>query len=153
MPLVEHPRWLRTLLSPLAAFYTRFMHTRAALYRRGTLRARRLPGKVISVGNLSIGGTGKTPLVLWLAQRFQQRGVRVAVLSRGYGRVETAPLVLYGRRPSTVEAAGDEPLMLARHLPEVPVGVGADRFRVGQLLAERFQPEVFLLDDAFQPCA
>lgn len=150
MPFVEHPRWLRTLLLPLAAFYTRFMCTRAALYRRGTLRPRRLPGKVISIGNLSIGGTGKTPLVLWLARRLQQRGIKVAVLSRGYGRVERKPRVLHSRRPVGVEEVGDEPLMLARHLADVPVGVGADRFRVGELVAGKFHPEVFLLDDGFQ---
>ncbi len=150
MSLVEHPWWLRTLLWPLGALNARFMCTRAALYRRGSLRARRLPGKVISIGNLSIGGTGKTPLVLWLARRFQQCGVKVAVLSRGYGRAERKPRVLCGQRPVRVEEVGDEPLMLARRLANVPIGVCADRFRVGELIAEKFQPRVFLLDDAFQ---
>jgi tetraacyldisaccharide 4'-kinase len=149
MPALAHPGWLRTLLSPLAFLYGEFMRLRAALYRRGTLRARRLPARVISVGNLTVGGTGKTPLVLWLAQRLCARGLRVAVLSRGYGRASTASRIFVGGKMS-VEEAGDEPVLLARHLAGVPLGIAADRFAIGLRVAEEHHPDVFLLDDGFQ---
>ena len=149
MPAVDHPEWLRTLLLPLAFSYAQFMRIRAALYARALLQARRLPGRVISVGNLTIGGTGKTPLVLWLAQRLQGSGVKVAVLSRGYGRTVASPRIFAdGNVP--VDEGGDEPALLARHLTGVPFGIAGDRFAVGLRLAEQHHPEVFLLDDGFQ---
>ncbi|MFQ5817671.1 MAG: tetraacyldisaccharide 4'-kinase, partial [Terriglobia bacterium] len=149
MPAVTHPGWLRTLLSPLAFLYAQFMRTRAVLYARGTLRARRLPAKVISVGNLTVGGTGKTPLVLWLAQRLQARGLKVAVLSRGYGRLTQEARIFADGSPR-VEEAGDEAVLLARRLVGVLLGIGGDRFAVGLHLAEKHHPDVFLLDDGFQ---
>ncbi|MBI4462099.1 MAG: tetraacyldisaccharide 4'-kinase [Acidobacteria bacterium] len=149
MLVVSHPRWLRTLLSPLAYFYGQFMRVRAALYARGTLRPRRLPVKVVSVGNLTVGGTGKTPLVLWLAQRLGARGVKVAVLTRGYGRLLRAPRIVLDSTVN-VEEAGDEPVLLARRLPGIPLGIAADRFAVGRRVAEKFRPDIFLLDDGFQ---
>ncbi|MFQ5925940.1 MAG: tetraacyldisaccharide 4'-kinase [Terriglobia bacterium] len=149
MRAANHPEWVRTLLSPLALFYGQFMRVRAVLYARGTLRARRLPAKVISVGNLTVGGTGKTPLVLWLAQRFAARGWKVAVLSRGYGRASNAARIV-SRRNVRVEEVGDEPVLLARHLAGVLLGIAGDRFAVGLRLAEQHRPDVFLLDDGFQ---
>jgi len=149
MPAVSHPRWLRRLLTPTAWFYAQFMRIRAALYARGTLRPRRLPARVISVGNLTVGGTGKTPLVLWLAQRLQGAGLRVAILSRGYGRSVRQARIFANGIPR-VEEAGDEPVLLARRLHGVPLGIAADRFAVGLQLAARHRPDVFLLDDGFQ---
>ncbi len=149
MPAVSHPPWLRRLLTPTAWFYAQFMRIRAALYARGTLRSRRLPARVISVGNLTVGGTGKTPLVLWLAQRLQGAGLRVAILSRGYGR-RVREARIFGNGIPRVEEAGDEPVLLARRLRGVPLGIAADRFTVGLQLAARHQPDVFLLDDGFQ---
>src|SRR5713101_10014444 len=78
------PRPLRILLYPLSVLYEKLVRARAGLYQNGRLRSKRLKGTVISVGNLTVGGTGKTPMVLWLAEKFLAEGRRVAILSRGY---------------------------------------------------------------------
>jgi len=78
------PRPLRILLYPLSVLYEKLVSARADLYEKGRLRSKRLKGAVISVGNLTVGGTGKTPMVLWLAEKFLAEGKRVAILSRGY---------------------------------------------------------------------
>lgn len=150
------PTWLRWLLSPLGVPYRIFMRARAAAYSRGWLRAERLPGTVISVGNLSVGGTGKTPMVERLATWLGQRGLHVAILTRGYGRRERLPLVVNGQgeiSKYTAELMGDEPILLARHLPRVTLGIGADRFSLAQQIIQLespHPPDVFLLDDGFQ---
>jgi tetraacyldisaccharide 4'-kinase len=150
------PRWIRWLLWPLEQFYALAMRLRAAAYRRGWLKSQRLPAKVVSVGNLTVGGTGKTPVVLHLARRLQERGLRVAILTRGYGRREPAPLVVNGLgevTKYTPELMGDEPVLLTRHLPQVTIGIGADRFALAQQILKMETdrpPQVFLLDDGFQ---
>jgi len=150
------PAWVRWLLWPLEQIYSLFMRVRAAAYRRGWLRSQRLPARVISVGNLTVGGTGKTPMVMCLAAWLRQRGLHVAVLTRGYGRRERLPLVINGQgevAKYTPELMGDEPILLARRLPDVTIGIGADRFAVAQQIIEMeapHPPEVFLLDDGFQ---
>jgi tetraacyldisaccharide 4'-kinase len=147
---------MRWLLWPLEMLYRGLLRLRAAAYDRGWLRRHRLPAKVISVGNLTVGGTGKTPMVITLAGWLEQRGLRVAVLTRGYGRREHAPLVINGRgevEKYRAELMGDEPILLARRLPEVTIGIGADRFALAQqILAVEAPrpPDVFLLDDGFQ---
>src|SRR5208282_894056 len=78
------PLLVRVLLWPLSVVYGGYVQARAALYAGGWLKQKRLRGKVISVGNLTVGGTGKTPMVLWLAEKFLAEGKRVAILSRGY---------------------------------------------------------------------
>jgi len=150
------PRWVRWLLWPLEQLYALAMRARAAAYRRGWLKSHRLPARVVSVGNLTVGGTGKTPVVLHLARRLQERGLRVAILTRGYGRREDTPLVVNGQgevTKYTPELMGDEPVLMTRRLPEVTVGIGADRAALAQQIlkmeAER-PPQVFLLDDGFQ---
>jgi tetraacyldisaccharide 4'-kinase len=107
---------------------------------------------VVAVGNLTLGGTGKTPLVELLARRLGHRGRRVAILSRGYGRRGTADLIVSDgqRLLATAADAGDEPYLLARRLPGVPVLVGRDRARAGATALARFRPDVLLLDDGFQ---
>ncbi len=150
------PRWIRWLLWPLEQLYAGAMRLRAAAYGRGWLKSERLPVKVISVGNVTVGGTGKTPMVLHLARRLGKRGRRVAILTRGYGRREFAPLVINGQgevSKFTPELMGDEPILLARALPEVTLGIGADRVALARqiLQMEAAQPpEIFLLDDGFQ---
>jgi tetraacyldisaccharide 4'-kinase len=144
------------MLWPLEQLYRCFMRGRAVAYRRGWLRARRLPACVISVGNLTVGGTGKTPMVMRLAAWLRQRGLHVAVLTRGYGRRQRLPLVINGQgevSQYTPELMGDEPILLARHLPDVTIGIGADRFALGQRIIQMeapHPPDVFLLDDGFQ---
>ena len=119
-------------------------------YRQGWLETRRLPVFTVSVGNLTAGGTGKTPMVVWLAEQLQQRGVRCAVLSRGYRRkASEAVTILRSTDEAPVETTGDEIQVLRRHV-RVPVGIAADRVAAGREIVERFQPEVLILDDGFQ---
>jgi tetraacyldisaccharide 4'-kinase len=123
------------------------VRARNALYDRGTLQSRRLQGPVISVGNLSVGGSGKTPFVLLLGELLKSRGIAFDVLSRGYGR-ETRGVNLVDLAGSPRDF-GDEPLLIARRL-QVPVVVGEDRFEAGKLAESKFGSRMHLLDDGFQ---
>ncbi len=147
-------RWtLGPLLTALAWPYDWMHRLRLQAYLRGWAAVRRLPCRVLSVGNLTLGGTGKTPMVEAIATLLCQRGYRVGVLSRGYGRRgrEAMTVVSDGTRCLVLpEVAGDEPVLLAEHLPGVPVVVGRDRYAAGMLAVERFGVEVLVLDDGFQ---
>ncbi|HXY09647.1 MAG TPA: tetraacyldisaccharide 4'-kinase [Terriglobales bacterium] len=131
----------------LALAYGAGVRTRNSLYQRGALRSRALRGPVVSVGNLSVGGSGKTPFVLLLGQLLRDRGIRFDVLSRGYGR-ETKGVAVVDPAGSARDF-GDEPLLLARRLA-VPVIVGEDRFHAGELAERQFGPQWHILDDGFQ---
>ncbi len=111
------------------------------------MRARRLQGPVVSVGNLSAGGSGKTPFVILLGELLKARGVKFDVLSRGYGRESRGVLLV--DPGGFAQQFGDEPLLIARKL-EVPVIVGEDRYAAGQFAESRFGPQLHLLDDGFQ---
>lgn len=144
---------LRFVLTPLAWAYRGGLAVRELAYRRGWLVRGRLPCVVVSVGNLTVGGTGKTPAVEMVARWLSDEGRRVVIVSRGYGRRPGAPveLVSDGGAPRLpAERAGDEPLLLARRLPGVAVVVGADRLRAGQWAVSNLRPDVVLLDDGFQ---
>jgi tetraacyldisaccharide 4'-kinase len=140
---------MKSVLWPAARIFEAIARARVALYMRGRLRRRRLEAPVISVGNLSAGGTGKTPFVIWLFQQLGQRGMRPAVLTRGYGRDDRRQTLLLDRE-EPAEGAGDEVRLMLRH-GVAPVGVDADRFRAG--LALKARADVFLLDDGFQHLA
>ncbi len=134
-------------MNPLSAIYGGVVGARNALYDRGTLRARRLHGPVISVGNLSAGGSGKTPFVMLLSELLKARGIKLDVLSRGYGRrSKGVRLVDPAGLP---QEFGDEPLLIARRL-QVPVIVGEDRYEAGRFAESRFGRQLHLLDDGFQ---
>jgi len=125
------------------------LQARERLYESGILTTLRLNHPVVSVGNLTLGGTGKTPLVIALAEGLRNRGFRPVVLSRGYGRLSRGVLMV-GLAESNWEQWGDEPVLIRQRLVNVPVVVGANRYQAG-LLAERNQlGDVFLLDDGFQ---
>jgi 3-deoxy-D-manno-octulosonic-acid transferase len=118
--------------------------------RRDLARQQRLVTPVISVGGLAVGGSGKTPLVLWLAERLKERGHRPAILTRGYRRrIAECHTVLDAGEPAPAELTGDEAQTYLRARVG-PVGIGADRAGAGRLIEERFKPDVFLLDDGFQ---
>lgn len=141
---------------PLAVGFRMGVALRTAAYRRGWLKTRRLNRPVVSVGNLSVGGTGKTPFVAFLAELLMKRGWKPGILTRGYGRRKGAKLVPIAqgdRRAPDPREVGDEPALLARKLPEVPIVVGADRFRAGLLAEEKFGVNVHILDDGFQHLA
>jgi len=114
---------------------------------------RRLAARVVSVGNLVVGGTAKTPLAAWLASQLRRRGRKVVLVSRGYGRSGGAPVevVSDGRALlASAQTAGDEPMLLAAQARGVPVLVGRDRVRVGHRALAAFDAEVIVLDDGFQ---
>ncbi|HEX9788414.1 MAG TPA: tetraacyldisaccharide 4'-kinase, partial [Candidatus Binatia bacterium] len=148
---------LSALLLPASLLYAGIAQSRNALFRMGWVKSARLPRPVISVGNLTVGGTGKTPTCLWLAGELQQRGFRVGVLSRGYRRQETQALVLtppvekftLADVEEEVLKAGDEPLMMARLYGQI-VGVGTSRREAAAELLRRAEVDVFILDDGFQ---
>jgi tetraacyldisaccharide 4'-kinase len=140
----------RYLLLPLAPVYRGAVAVRRAAYRRGWVRRTRLAVPVISVGNLTFGGTGKTPTVIALARDLVQIGRKPVVLTRGYKRIDDGQVVVIGPDPrQTAAEVGDEPLEMARRLPGVPVIVDADRAR-GGAEAHRLGADVVLLDDGFQ---
>lgn len=141
------------LLTPPALIYSLVQRLRATLYRTGILATRRLPRPVISVGNLTVGGTGKTPVTAHIAKTLISQGYRVAVLSRGYGgSLEGHPVVVSDGATVMLrpEQCGDEPYLLASTIPGLMVVTGSDRFTAGMLAMERLAPDVFLLDDGFQ---
>ena len=127
---------LRTLLWPLSILYGAGVRVRVWLYAHGWLKQKRLKGTVISVGNLTVGGTGKTPMVIWLAEKFLAEGKRVAILSRGYR--------------GTNGTSDEIELMRFRLQNRVLFGVGGNRFTQGHRLESQQSIDVFLLDDGFQ---
>ncbi len=134
-------------MTSLSTLFGAAVSARNALYQRGVLPSRRLERPVVSIGNLSVGGSGKTPLVLLLGDLLRQRGIAFDVLSRGYGRQTRGVAVV---DPGGVPRDfGDEPLLIARKL-QVPVIVGEERFSAGRLAEERFPSRLHLLDDGFQ---
>ncbi len=144
---------LRFLFTPLSWFYAASVQLRNILYTHGVLKARRLPCRVISIGNIIVGGTGKTPAVIAIAKHLQREGRRVAILLRGYKRRvrEKVTIVSDGEKvhASPIES-GDEAYMMAKHLRNIPILVGKCRYLAAQVALERFKVDVLLLDDGFQ---
>ena len=141
------------LLFILSLFYGGLVKLRIAAYQGGMIKPKSLPCTVISIGNITVGGTGKTPMTLYIAELVHKLGYEVVVISRGYkgelektgGIVSNGKTVLMGP-----EKAGDEPFMLAGRLKNIPVIVGKNRFEAGMQAVKKFNPDVIVLDDAFQ---
>lgn len=149
------PFLLIGLLTPLSYIYAGVIKTRGWLYDCGFLKQKQLPCGVISVGNIVAGGTGKTPVVIWLAKYLQNEGFQVAVLLRGYGREDrhSTLIVSNGKQILTsLPESGDEAGMIARKLPGVPVVVGRDRYTAGLEVIQLWghTEGVLILDDGFQ---
>jgi len=136
------------LLVPVALVYGLLVRVRRLLYRSNILASVRLPVPVVVVGNLTAGGTGKTPLVLWLAEELQRQGMRPAILARGYGGSAVGPrAVLAGDDPREV---GDEPLLLATR-SRCPVWIGRDRAAAGlEMLNRHSDRNIVICDDGLQ---
>jgi tetraacyldisaccharide 4'-kinase len=154
---VLEKNWLgRMLLLPLTlASYLFCLLTglRTYLYKLKLLKAEELKCRVICVGNITSGGTGKTPAVRLLAGKLRQEGLRVAIISRGYKGSLGGRLEVVADEQQVMRSAaevGDEPHLLARQLPGVPVIVGKQRYRAGQYAYLRFNPQVIILDDGYQ---
>jgi tetraacyldisaccharide 4'-kinase len=147
---------MNVLLKGLSSIFLTGVELRRDAYRRGWLKTRRLGRPVISVGNLSVGGTGKTPLVILMAKTLLAGGHRPCILTRGYGRRRGESLIIIDPRAGLdfdPQQVGDEPAALARALPNVPIIVSRDRFRAGLIGERDFQATVHLLDDGFQHLA
>jgi len=133
--------------------YGFIIKVRQYLYMVKFFRPERIPVKVVSVGNITVGGTGKTPLTIYLAKELQKQGKRVAILSRGYKRQQKNAwdCVADGKSIQlSVRESGDEPMLMAQKLGEIPIYVGAKRFRVAREILKRHKLDVLLLDDGFQ---
>jgi tetraacyldisaccharide 4'-kinase len=139
---------IRRFLLPFMPLYAAVIAAKNTAYNRGRLKTQHLKWPVISVGNISTGGSGKTPLVICLARLLVRQGIHVDILSRGYGRNSYA--VERVDPAGTAERYGDEPLLMAQSV-DVPVYVGASRFAAGFLAEkDRKGPRIHLLDDGFQ---
>jgi tetraacyldisaccharide 4'-kinase len=141
------------LLAPLSWLYSLIQRLRAGLYRIGILKSHRLPRPVVSIGNITVGGTGKTPVTAYIARLLLGQGYKVAVLSRGYGGslegqcvvVSDGVTIMLGPRE-----CGDEPYLLASTVSGLIVVIGTDRYAAGQLAIQQLVPDIFILDDGFQ---
>jgi tetraacyldisaccharide 4'-kinase len=141
------------LLSPLSFLYGLAITLRLLAYKRGLLKSKSLPAFVVSIGNLTAGGTGKTPFVAMIAKWAVTNGFRTAILSRGYkGKKSGEALVVSDGHTilATVDEAGDEPILLAKKFPSIPVLVSKNRYRIGALALRLFNSDLLLLDDGYQ---
>ena len=134
-------------MNPLTGLYGAATALRNTLFDRSVLPSRRLEKPVVSVGNLSVGGSGKTPFVIALGELLKARGIRFDVLSRGYGRKTRGVRIV--ETDGNAADFGDEPLQIARRLG-VPVILGESRYEAGQVAELKFQPQLHILDDGFQ---
>lgn len=139
---------LALALLPLAALFCLVAELRAAAYRTGMLVSRTLPVPVVVVGNITVGGTGKTPLVIWLARHLKSKGYRPGVLTRGYlGNADDWPQLV--KADGDPEQVGDEAVLLARHC-DCPVAAGPDRVESGHMLLEQSDCDLLICDDGMQ---
>lgn len=141
------------ILSVFSAIYGMLIGIRDIFYRRGIFSQKRLPCKVVSIGNITVGGTGKTPMTIYLAETLTGLGYKVVVISRGYrgGAEKKGGIVSNGREIlMDPDSSGDEPFMMAARLNNIPVVVGQNRYNAGLLAIRNFNPDIILLDDGFQ---
>lgn len=150
-PMLSWP--IRTCLTPLSWVYGAAARLRAGGYRAGLFARHALPCRVISIGNVTVGGTGKTPVTIFVASRLIEHGYRVGILSRGYRRSGSQDMALVSDGRRTLlgpDEGGDEPYLIARRCPQAVVAVGADRARLGGWVLNRIPLDVLVLDDGFQ---
>jgi tetraacyldisaccharide 4'-kinase len=145
-------KWLLAPLLPLLWLYYIIVTVRNFCYDRGVCKSKKLPALVISVGNLSLGGTGKTPATIFLARALRDQGWRVVVVARGYGRQGRGLVVVSDGQHvlADIAAAGDEPLLLAQECDGIPVVVDRQKKTAAMAAVEKFSPDIILVDDGFQ---
>lgn len=144
---------LAKVLGGIALFYGMAMELRSRLYQKNWLKTRRLPCRVISVGNLTLGGTGKTPMTIYMAAFLKSMGIDPVIVCRGYkGKYERSVEIVSDGLSIFLkpEESGDEPYLMASKLSGVPVMVGKDRYASGMKAFNLFKPDVIILDDGFQ---
>lgn len=148
--------FLHIVLLPLyltSLLYCALIKLRLSLYSHRVFETKKVGCKVVSVGNLTVGGTGKTPTVDLIARKLRARGLKVVVVSRGYGgklRAEVGVVSNGQELLMSPAEAGDEPYMLAKKLRDVPVLVGSNRYKVCSYALKEFAPDYFILDDGYQ---
>jgi tetraacyldisaccharide 4'-kinase len=141
------------LLTPFSQIYSCIQYLRAGLYQIGILTTNRLPRPVVSIGNITVGGTGKTPITAFIARMLIQQGYRVVVLSRGYGGSLEGQSIVVSDGVTVMlgpHECGDEPYLLASTVSGLMVVIGTDRYAAGRLAMQQLSPDIFLLDDGFQ---
>jgi len=146
-------KFYQFLLYPFSLIFKLITWIRNRLYDKNIFRSLKANQcKIISVGNISVGGTGKTPVIRFLADYLKEMGFKVAILSRGYRRKSKGTIIVSDGNETlaNLQQAGDEPYLLARQLDSIPVIVEADRYKGARFIQDNFQPDVILLDDAFQ---
>jgi tetraacyldisaccharide 4'-kinase len=142
-----------SLLSMTSKVYGGAVKLRRTFYETSVLKSKKLTCPVISIGNITVGGTGKTPMTMYVANVVKELGYRVAIVSRGYkGKAETIGGIVSDGKTLLMppEIAGDEPYMMAARLRDVPIVVGKNRFKAGRLAIRKFEPDILVLDDGFQ---
>ena len=145
-------RFIRVMLLLLEYIYFIIIKLREFLYKPGIFKTRELATRVICVGNITAGGTGKTSIVEKLAPILYERGKEPVIICSGYGGRGDTPLVVSDGKDTLVtrRECGDEAFMLAEHLENIPIIAGKDRYQAGLLAEEKFSPDIILLDDGFQ---
>lgn len=144
---------IQAAMAAASPFYAAGAYLNRAMHDIGVGDRKALSATVLSVGNITLGGTGKTPFTIWLCEWLRQQGKRPAILTRGYGRADEDRLVLVhdGRRlRANTHDAGDEPVLLAESLGDVPVAACADRHRAGTAVLRKLSVDTIVLDDGFQ---
>ena len=136
----------------LSFIYKCLVAIRKIFYETKILSTKSLKCKVISIGNITVGGSGKTPTVEYLSKLLQSKGHKVGIISRGYKRKSKSTIVVTDgkKKPESWEHVGDEPFLLAHKLENIPIVVGTSRYKAGSMMIEKFQPDVILIDDGFQ---
>jgi len=146
------PFW-EVILSALSVLYRAAVYLRRVFFRLHIFKRKKISCPVISVGNLTLGGTGKTPTVIQIAQLLKSNNRRPVVVSRGYGRKDETEIIVVSDGRSVlvdVQTGGDEPVMIGSMLPGIPVVVGRKRYQAALLALQRFSPDAIVLDDGFQ---
>ncbi|HIJ94149.1 MAG TPA: tetraacyldisaccharide 4'-kinase [Desulfuromonadales bacterium] len=146
-------RLLLFCLVPPAWLYSCILRLRALLYQAGIMKTAHLPRPVVSIGNITVGGTGKTPVTAFIARMLMVQGYKVAVISRGYGGVLEGQTCIVSDGDTimmTARECGDEPYLLASTIPGLMVVIGTDRYAAGLMAMQQLTPDIFLLDDGFQ---
>jgi tetraacyldisaccharide 4'-kinase len=142
-----------SLLSIISVIYGILVKIRVASYKKNIFKQKKLPCKVISIGNITVGGTGKTPMTIYLAKMLVGYGYKVAVVSRGYkGKYEKKGGIVSNSKKILLEPrySGDEPFMMAAKLENIPVLVGQKRYETGLIAIKNYDVDIILLDDGFQ---
>ena len=136
----------------LSFIYGCLVAIRNFFYETKIFSTKSLKCKVISIGNITVGGSGKTPTVEYISNLLQSRGYKVGIISRGYKRKSKSTLVVTDgiNKPESWEHVGDEPFLLAHKLENIPIVVGSSKYEAGYMMIEKFQPDVIVMDDGFQ---